>query len=361
MAIFDVLMPVKNGERYLASAVASIQAQTITDWRLLVLDHGSTDRTCDMVSSMAIKDPRIVLCSFPTAQGLSGLLNKGLSLIEAPYTMRMDADDECFPERMALTLEAFARNPEVILVGGQSQVIDSEGKPLSSLPHPCDRDELARCVLFRNTFVHPSITLRSQEVADNGIRYGHSMFREKYADADIEVPNLAEDYLLFGEIALQRRAINLPQKILRYRFHAGSVSRLRLKEQLMVSAAISRHLSGLLGRWHGHTAFDPVPFCTHGQNLMEVGDRSIYEYEYNQMIKSLHDSGPSWSSEEGRRKLSWLKVFVNHNPASLAVKTLKYKISGRGKGEVWDSRSIVNAIQQRLRGREPICINPINR
>ena len=40
MARIDILLPVKNGKDYLAEAIDSVIAQTYTDWRLLVLDHG---------------------------------------------------------------------------------------------------------------------------------------------------------------------------------------------------------------------------------------------------------------------------------------------------------------------------------
>jgi glycosyltransferase involved in cell wall biosynthesis len=41
MATIDVMMPVKNGLPFLAESIDSIRNQSFTDWRLLVLDHGS--------------------------------------------------------------------------------------------------------------------------------------------------------------------------------------------------------------------------------------------------------------------------------------------------------------------------------
>ena len=43
MAAIDVMMPVKNGLPFLPEAIDSIRNQSFADWRLLVLDHGSTD------------------------------------------------------------------------------------------------------------------------------------------------------------------------------------------------------------------------------------------------------------------------------------------------------------------------------
>lgn len=48
MATFDVLLPVKNGIAFLAEALDSIVHQTFKDWRLIVLDHGSTDGSVEL-------------------------------------------------------------------------------------------------------------------------------------------------------------------------------------------------------------------------------------------------------------------------------------------------------------------------
>lgn len=357
MALFDVLMPVKNGEAFLSQALTSVQAQTERDWRLLVLDHGSTDRTAEIVARAAAQDSRIELHPFPQAQGLAGLLNEGLGLIEAPYLTRMDADDECLPERMALTHAAFERDPDVVLVGGQSVMIDAQGQEIGAMTHPTDKDELARCALFRNVFAHPTISLRSQAVWDRGIRYGQSMFRSTDPQADIEVPNLAEDYLLFSELALQRQGINLPQKVLRYRFHSGSVSRQKYWDQLQMSGRISRHLGGLLARWSGQAAFDPVPFCSHGQALIDVKGRREYADDYARMVHALARSGPAWSGEAAERELRWRRTFVDRHPLGLASRALRFGLGGRA--DPWEMRTAMNALKQQIRGRARLQMEPV--
>ena len=48
VAKIDILLPVKNGKDFLAESIDSVIGQTFTDWRLLVLDHGSTDGSREM-------------------------------------------------------------------------------------------------------------------------------------------------------------------------------------------------------------------------------------------------------------------------------------------------------------------------
>ncbi len=352
MPLFDVLMPVKNGEAYLELAVRSIQQQTVKDWRLLVLDHGSTDRTCDIVQQMARLDPRIQMHSFPAVPGLAGLLNEGLALVEAPYAMRMDADDESLPERMALTEAEFRFSPDLVLVGGQAVVIDAAGRRIDRLDTPTDPKVLGRVSLFRNPFVHPTVCFKSAAVAERHIRYGRSLYARSDAAADIHVPALAEDYLLFAELAAEGRTANASSDLLRYRHHAGGVSRQKFRDQLVVSAEISRHLAGLISRRAGLPPFDPVPFCSHGTTLLRVDGADSYAHHYDAMCVVLAKSGGMW--EHARDELRWRGVFIDRSPIGLLSRAAKRWVSCRPDRH--ERHTVKNAALQLFRGRQLISV-----
>ena len=78
LAAIDVLLPVRNGLPFLGEAIDSILKQTFSDWRLLVLDHGSSDGSLELAQRYEDQDARIEVYSFPKAHGLAGLLNAGL-------------------------------------------------------------------------------------------------------------------------------------------------------------------------------------------------------------------------------------------------------------------------------------------
>ncbi len=54
-----ILMSTYNGERFLAEQIESIRQQTYTDWRLLIRDDGSKDRTREIIQDFCHKDNRI--------------------------------------------------------------------------------------------------------------------------------------------------------------------------------------------------------------------------------------------------------------------------------------------------------------
>jgi glycosyltransferase involved in cell wall biosynthesis len=57
--LVSIILPTYNGERYLASAINSCLAQTMTDWELIIVDDCSTDRTPEIIHSFQQKDQRI--------------------------------------------------------------------------------------------------------------------------------------------------------------------------------------------------------------------------------------------------------------------------------------------------------------
>lgn len=95
--MISVLMGVYNCEQTVLKAVASIMAQTVKDWELIVCDDGSTDNTVQIVKD--IHDERIVFLQNSRNRGLAFTLNRCFAHSKGEYLARMDGDDVCFPDR----------------------------------------------------------------------------------------------------------------------------------------------------------------------------------------------------------------------------------------------------------------------
>lgn len=95
----SVLMGMYNVSKTLQIAIESIQAQTYSNWELIVCDDGSSDDTYQVASKMAMKDSRIILIRNNQNMGLNVTLNHCLQFATGDYIARMDADDVCVPER----------------------------------------------------------------------------------------------------------------------------------------------------------------------------------------------------------------------------------------------------------------------
>src|ERR1700734_3315203 len=94
-----VLMPVRNGARWLGDAIGSVLGQTLRDFELVVVDDGSTDETPRILDDFARRDGRVRIVR-QDACGLVDALNRGLAEARAPLIARLDADDRALPERL---------------------------------------------------------------------------------------------------------------------------------------------------------------------------------------------------------------------------------------------------------------------
>ena len=104
-ATITVLMPVYNAERYVGEAIESILNQTFRDFKFLIIDDGSTDRSCEIIRAYSLEDHRIELVINESNMGITKTLNKGLSMIDTPYIARMDSDDISLPHRFEKQLD----------------------------------------------------------------------------------------------------------------------------------------------------------------------------------------------------------------------------------------------------------------
>jgi teichuronic acid biosynthesis glycosyltransferase TuaG len=59
MELISVIMPAYNSEKFIAESIDSVLAQTYTNWELIIVDDGSTDKTKNIAKQYATKDIRI--------------------------------------------------------------------------------------------------------------------------------------------------------------------------------------------------------------------------------------------------------------------------------------------------------------
>lgn len=98
----SVLMPFKNTDVFIASALQSLLAQTMTDYEVVMVDDGSSDNSRKIAEHFCNNDSRFKL--FQGGRGLIPSLNHGLSVAGGKWIARFDSDDLCHPERLALQL-----------------------------------------------------------------------------------------------------------------------------------------------------------------------------------------------------------------------------------------------------------------
>ena len=332
MAIVDILLPVKNGADFLAESLYSILGQTIQDWRLLVLDHGSTDGSYELASACAESDARVQVYSFPNAKGLAGLLNEGLGLCDCKYVVRHDADDVALPDRLEVTLAAFGEMPGCVAIGGQMETIDATGRHVDDTTRPTGKLRVSVSSMFCNPIAHPTVAIRFDAIARMGMRYGVD-FTGALKDEAIEVEGLVEDYFMFGQLAMAQLIDNLPVKLIRYRQHGANVSKTRFLDQMEDSLKVSRFLVKSFCTRHSVRYFDPSPFCNHGGMLFDFAGKKNFDPEFEVMQNSLRTA--LGNSPELDRELAYRKVIADKNVAVLLWRYAKFRVAHQPEMDEW--------------------------
>lgn len=123
----SVVLPTFNRARFLPEALASIRAQTWSDWDLIVVDDGSTDDTEAVVAAWKSGAAERVHYVKQNNKGAYGARNTGLDHATGEYVAFFDSDDLWLPHHLARCVEALSANPEVDWVYGACRSVDAAG------------------------------------------------------------------------------------------------------------------------------------------------------------------------------------------------------------------------------------------
>ena len=111
----DIIMPVYNTAQYLDKCIRSVVAQTFTDWRLLLVDDGSTDRSPQICDAWAERDRRISVIHKPNT-GQADSRNVALRMSTATLVGFIDSDDWIEPDMYATLVDTIRSNNADIAV-----------------------------------------------------------------------------------------------------------------------------------------------------------------------------------------------------------------------------------------------------
>lgn len=119
----SVIIPAYNAEKTLLETIESVRVQTFSDFEIIVINDGSTDRTPELVE--AIPDTRIKLFSYKNG-GLATARNRGLMRSQGQFITFLDADDLWTSDKLAAQHEALCQDPIAGAVYSWTLVMDDE-------------------------------------------------------------------------------------------------------------------------------------------------------------------------------------------------------------------------------------------
>lgn len=125
----SIIMGIYNCESTLPEAIDSILSQTFSDWKLIMCDDGSKDKTYDIAESYQKQYPeKIVLIRNESNKGLNETLNHCLQYADTEYVARMDGDDISLPTRLQKEIDFLDKHPEYAIVSCPMIYFDENGE-----------------------------------------------------------------------------------------------------------------------------------------------------------------------------------------------------------------------------------------
>lgn len=234
--LVSVVMPVFNGEAFLAEAVDSILRQTYTDFEFIIVNDGSTDRTSTILASY--HDNRILLITNTSNVGITKTLNTGIARACGTYVCRMDADDIALPDRIKQQIDFLDANRTIAILGSNTYLIDAAGNEIDKEIYPQSSHDIARAMFIHNPFAHSTVVIRKSVLDECG------SYDERFLHN--------EDYDLWLRITAKHPAMNLPEFLLKRRIHGKNITIAKKSELILfrrrtIAHAISHYYHN---RWY---------------------------------------------------------------------------------------------------------------
>lgn len=213
------LMTAYRSEAYLPEAIASVQAQTISDWELVVVDNGNSDTIADLVRQHQ-RDPRITLVRQKN-RGYRGGVAAAAAVARGQYLCVLDSDDRLAPNHAEAMSSFLDEYPDADAVGCDAhQFLDGERATFG-------RGYLSS--LGRGRAPARGHRLRVADVLDGWVPYYSSAISRRAWDAvggyEPGLEGVDESVVIWLRLADRFDARLVPEKLAYYRVRENSLSR----------------------------------------------------------------------------------------------------------------------------------------
>lgn len=149
----SVVIPLYNAEQYIAETITSVQAQTFSDFEIVVVNHACTDSSVSVVEDMARHDNRIRIVHMDTNfGGPAWPRNTGIREAKGEYIALLDADDVWLPQKLQTQID-FMKKHNLDFCSTDVVRIDDKSVPMDTSLW----DKLARTARNRFAKAEPSV------------------------------------------------------------------------------------------------------------------------------------------------------------------------------------------------------------
>ena len=210
--LVSIIMPTYNCGKFIGRTIESVQAQTYSNWEIVIVDDCSTDETKAIVEEYAKKDARIKYHALEKNSGAAVARTTAMKLAEGAYMAFLDSDDIWMPEKLEKQLAFMQENGYAFTCTAYEQ-IDEQDKPLGKVIKTIEKTSYNRllldCPVGNSTVMYDVEKMGNFEVPD---------IRKRNDDA-LWLKMLKKEKYIFG----------MPDVLMRYRIRKNSISSNKFK------------------------------------------------------------------------------------------------------------------------------------
>lgn len=173
--VISIIMPIYNAAQTLSESIASVQAQTLGNWELILIDDGSRDDSHTIAERIARDDSRIRILK-QSNQGPAAARNTGIAVARADLLAFLDADDHWAPERLSGMITNLNAYPNTGVMFSRTRFVHRDMHKTGTLtPHFAELDAVT--LMAENPVCSTSnIVCRKRVIDDvggfsNGLNY----------------------------------------------------------------------------------------------------------------------------------------------------------------------------------------------
>jgi teichuronic acid biosynthesis glycosyltransferase TuaG len=214
--LISIVIPLYNGERFIAQTLESVLAQTYRTIEVIVVDDASTDNGREIVRHYGAEDSRLKLIESATNfGGPARPRNIGIEAARGEFIAFVDADDVWKPHKLQTQLDFLIQHPDIDMVYSPAEIINEHGK-ISPCPKQRFLSLLIRLMSPKNAIIY-----------GNFININTLMMRQPITNRFIEDSRLVaiEDWMFhIFNFQMGLRGALIKEPLIYYRIHSASIS-----------------------------------------------------------------------------------------------------------------------------------------
>ena len=208
-----ILIPIKNGYKFVFNAINYIQSNISAEDEVLVIDDGSTDGTSDLLADWQKRNSNVKILT-GSSSGLVDALNLGLRHASHKWVARFDVDDKYLSNRLFEQRKWI--NGDIALIFSDYEVSSDTDSSLGTIHGAIFHPAVSLSLITSSRTPHPGAVLNRSIALEAG----------GYRTADFP----AEDLSLWLRMSRFGKLVSVPLPLLIYKIHNGSITSNRNEE-----------------------------------------------------------------------------------------------------------------------------------